>query len=147
ASALDEPVVALIDSGTQWGPIDGTSAVSRKIDTDFSSPGRVYVAASGDEGTLANHSRLTYSNTQLATFDFDKATPDTTYMQVWYTGSVPATVTVTLNDDGTQVIVPPGNHSATMNRLTVYQYKPGQQFYPWQSNGPDRAVWIEIAGN
>src|SRR5215472_14407958 len=56
-SALGEPVVALINSGTQWGPIDGTSTVSRQIDAviGLDRPGRVYVAAAGDEGSLPNH--------------------------------------------------------------------------------------------
>src|SRR5579863_7000992 len=35
AAVLKEPIVALMDSGTQWGPIDGTSAVSQKIMADF----------------------------------------------------------------------------------------------------------------
>ena len=54
---LGQPCVALINSGTQWGPIDGTSAVSRKIDEVFGldRPGRVYVSPSGDEGTLPTH--------------------------------------------------------------------------------------------
>ena len=35
AAKAKEPIVALINSGTQWGPIDGTSAVSRQINLDF----------------------------------------------------------------------------------------------------------------
>lgn len=148
AALLKEPVVALMDSGTQWGPIDGTSAVSRKINQDFgaNTPGRVYVAASGDEGKLDNHALLTYNSTAPATFNINKATTDTTYMQLWYTGSVPATVTLTLNDDGTVVSAPPGG-SGSANGVTIVQYNPGQQFYPWQSTGPDRAVWIQIVGH
>jgi hypothetical protein len=62
AKRLAEPIAALINSGTQWGPIDGTSAVSEKINQDFGSnnSGHVYVEASGDEGNLANHARATY---------------------------------------------------------------------------------------
>jgi minor extracellular serine protease Vpr len=148
ASNLGEPVVALINSGTQWGPIDGTSAVSRRIDADFSdTPGRAYVAASGDEGSLNNHARLMYSNADLATFNLSKATTATAYMQLWYTGSVPASITITLNDDGTVLTVPPGDNSGSKNGVTVFQYSPGQQFYPWQSSGPDRAVFIQIVGH
>jgi subtilisin family serine protease len=31
--------------------------------------------------------------------------------------------------------------------LTMCQYLPGQQFYPWQSSGPDRAVWVNVVGH
>ena len=63
AATLGEPIVGLINSGTQWGPIDGTSTVSREIDLDFGldSPGRIYTEASGDEGTYKNHARSTYT--------------------------------------------------------------------------------------
>lgn len=52
---LGQPCVALIDSGTQWGPIDGTSAVSRKIDEVFGldRPGRVDASPSGDDRRAA----------------------------------------------------------------------------------------------
>src|SRR6266852_2087569 len=45
-TALQEPAVGLINSGVQWGPIDGTSDVSRKIDQVFGldRPGRIYVS-------------------------------------------------------------------------------------------------------
>jgi minor extracellular serine protease Vpr len=146
ATLLGKPVVALINSGVQWGPIDGTSAVSRKIDALFSGPGRVYVAASGDEGSLNNHARATYTNAAPATVSFNKATTATTFLQIWYSGGVPASVTVSLNDDGTTLTVPPGN-AGSLNGVTVVQYVPGLQFYPWQSSGPDRAVWIRIVGH
>jgi hypothetical protein len=44
AAALKEPIVAIMDSGTEWGPIDNTSAVSQKINADYSSAGNIYVA-------------------------------------------------------------------------------------------------------
>jgi subtilisin family serine protease len=48
AAALDQPLVVIINSGTQWGPMDGTSAVSRKIDESLgaATPGRVAVIPS-----------------------------------------------------------------------------------------------------
>ena len=80
AAVLKEPIVALMDSGTQWGPIDGTSAISQKINADFgaATAGHIYVAASGDEGTLPNHARATYSTTP-AVFDFNKTSTNSAY--------------------------------------------------------------------
>jgi subtilisin family serine protease len=149
AAKLDEPIVALINSGTQWGPIDGTSAVSARINTDFGSttPGHVYVEASGDEGNLKNHARSTYSKTATV-FPFTKSTTDAVYFQIWYTGSLPANVTLTMSD-GTTATVAPGNNcaSSTDGSITLCQYLPKQQFYPWTSSGPARAVWVNITGH
>jgi minor extracellular serine protease Vpr len=150
AAVLKEPIVALMDSGTQWGPIDGTSAVSQRIDTDFLSatPGQVDVAASGDEGTLPNHARATYSTTATV-FNFNKTSTATVYFQMWYTGSVPANVTLKMNDTGAVATVAPGNNcaSSTDNTIVLCTYLPGQQFYPWTSSGPDRAVWMNVIGH
>lgn len=149
AKALSEPIVALINSGTQWGPIDGTSAVSAKIDEDFglTTPGGVYVEASGDEGSLPNHARATYGAAP-AIFPLQKSTTDTVGFQVWYTGDAPAVVTLTMDDNGATVTVPPGTCGKSADgSLQICQYSAGEQFYPWTSSGPDRAVWIEIAGH
>jgi hypothetical protein len=150
AVVLKEPIVALMDSGTQWGPIDGTSAVSQKINADFgaSTAGHVYVAASGDEGTLPNHARATYSTTP-AVFDFNKTSTNSVYFQLWYTGTVPANVTLTMNDTATSVTVTPGNNCASSsdNSIVLCTYLPGHQFYPWMSSGPDRAVWMNVNGH
>ena len=150
AARLHEPIVVLLNSGTQWGPIDGTGAVSARIDADLgaNTAGRVDVAPSGDEGTLPNHARARYSTTP-AIFNFNKTSTDTAYFQLWYTGAVPANVTLTLNDTGTSVIVAPGNNCATSsdNSIELCTYNPGEQFYPWRSSGPDRAVWIFVNGH
>ncbi|MDP9160889.1 MAG: S8 family serine peptidase [Acidobacteriota bacterium] len=150
AAVLKEPIVALMDSGTQWGPIDGTSVVSQKIAADFgaNTQGRVYVAASGDEGSLPNHASAAYSSSP-AIFTFVKANTSSAYLQLWYTGAVPANVTLTMNDTATSVVVTPGNGCASSPDSTIVLCAslPGQQFYPWTSSGPDRAVWMNIKGH
>lgn len=146
-AALNEPCVALIDSGVQWGPMDGTSAVSRKIDQVFglARPGRVYVAASGDEGGLPSHARTTYSDTADGVIPFNKLNSNTAYLSLWYTGAQPADITVSLNSGASSGAIPP-NQCLANNGITICQYDPGAAFYPWQSTGPDRAVWIQIVG-
>jgi minor extracellular serine protease Vpr len=150
AKKLGEPIVVLLNSGTQWGPIDGTGAVSASINADLgaSTAGYVDVSPSGDEGTLPNHVRARYSTTP-AIFNFNKTSTATVYFQLWYTGSVPANVTLTLNDTNTSVTVAPGNNcaSSTDNSIELCTYLPGQQFYPWTSSGPDRAVWFFVNGH
>jgi subtilisin family serine protease len=145
---LEQPAVALINSGTQWGPIDGTSAVSRKIDEVFGldRPGRVYVAAAGDEGSLNNHAGGSYDNTADTIVRLNKANTQTVYLSMWYTGNQPAQVTVTFDDGATVGPVGPGGF---LDRDGVYiiQYQPGQEFYPWQSTSGDRALWMRITGH
>jgi len=147
AASLGEPIVAFIDAGTQFGPIDGTSAVSDRIDGDFglNKPGYMYVSAAGDEGTLPNHARATYSATPQA-FPFTLQPGSDGIITGWYTGGVPANVTVTTADDGGTATAPAGGF-ASVDGISIYQYAPGQQFYPWTSSGPDRAVYVDIIGH
>jgi subtilisin family serine protease len=145
---LGQPAVALINSGTQWGPIDGTSAVSRKIDRVFGpeTPGRVYIAPAGDEGGLDNHAGGSYDDSGDTVVPMTKATTDTSSLQMWYTGGTPANVTVTFNDGTVVGPVGPGQ-SLDLNGIFIIQYGPGQEFYPWTSTSGDRAVWIRITGH
>lgn len=146
-TALNKPVVALINSGTQWGPLDGTSAVSRKLDQVFGSnrPGRVYVAAGGDEGSLPNHAASDYTDAADVVLGISKASTVTSYLQMWYTGDRGAQVTIAFND-GT--VVGPVGPEASLSAagVTITQYAPGHEFYPWQSTSGDRAVWIQLGG-
>ena len=150
AATLGEPIVGLINAGVQWGPIDGTGAVSRQIDLDFglNNPGHVYVEASGDEGNIPDHAQATFSPT-AAVVPFTKSDASfTDFGQIWYTGASPANVTITTNDTGATVtVIPETCNSSADGSLVACQYDPGQQFYPWTSSGPDRAVWFEIAGH
>lgn len=150
AATLGEPIAALMDSGTQWGPIDGTSAVSARIDADFgeSTPGHVYVAASGDEGTLPNHARVAYG-ARPGMVNFIKTSTVPAYFQIWYSGGAPANVTLTMSDTGATATVEPGSQCASSpdGSITLCTYLPRQQFYPWTSSGPDRAVWLNVNGH
>lgn len=143
--ALGQPCVALINSGVQWGPMDGTSAVSRKIDAVFGldRPGRVYVAASGDEGALPTHARATFTPTTDAVFRFEKLNAGYSYLTMWYTGTSVCEVTVTMDSGATTGTVL-ATQCKDQSNIYVCQYTPGNAFYPWRSNGPDRAVWIRV---
>ncbi|NNE04358.1 MAG: S8 family serine peptidase [Xanthomonadales bacterium] len=145
---LGKPAVAIINSGTQWGPMDGTSAVSRKIDEVFppDQPGRIMVMPSGDEGSLPNHSRTTYSDSAAGEISISRASATTSVMSAWNTGSLPASITVTF-DDGTSVgPVAPGS-SLDENGIFIINYQPGSEFYPWLSTSGDSAAWIRVTGH
>lgn len=141
---LGQPTVALFNAGTQWGPIDGTSAPSRKIAEVFGPdrPGRVWVASSGDEGGLPNHAGGDYA--PGAPLEITFSSEGGSFPSAWYSGDAPASVTVEL-DDGT-VVGPVGpGQTAQVGGVTITQYPPGQEFYPWQSTSGDHAVWMNLA--
>ena len=146
--ALGQPAVALWNAGTQWGPIDGASAASRKIAELFGPdrPGRVWVAPSGDEGSLHNHAGGQFASGSATELSFNKLTSTTSYLTAWYSGEAPANVSIRLSNGTVVGPVGPGQ-SVNENGVTIVQYTPGNEFYPWTSTSGDRAVWISIDGH
>jgi subtilisin family serine protease len=147
-TALGQPAVALWNAGTQWGPIDGTSAASRKIAEVFGPdrPGRVWIASSGDEGSLPNHAGGPFASGSATEVPFNNLTAGTSYLTAWYSGDAPANVSIRLPNGTVVGPVAPGQ-SVSQNGVTIVQYTPGNEFYPWTSTSGDRAVWISIDGN
>ncbi|CAN5566458.1 hypothetical protein BH23ACT3_BH23ACT3_21760 [soil metagenome] len=145
---LDQPAVALWNTGTQFGPIDGTSATSRRVAESFGPdrPGRVWVAPAGDEGaSLGRASGALASRTVIVLFVRPAATRSNPTL--WYSGEVAATVSVTFDDGSVEGVtvgpVGPGE-SITADGVTIIHYEPGSEFHPWTSTSGDRAVWISI---
>ena len=145
---LGQPAVAFINMGTQFGPMDGTAAVSRKIDQVFGldRPGRVYVTASGDEGMLPNHAGKDYDNGSEAVISMTRSTTASAPITLWYTEGQPAEISVAF-DDGTIVgPVGPGEF-LDQSGIFIIHHLPGSQFYPWTSTSGDGSAWINIAGH
>jgi subtilisin family serine protease len=142
---LGQPAALIINSGTQRGPMDGSSAISRKLASVFPDdlPGRIVVLPSGDEGSLPNHARAAYDAAAETRVTFNRANDATHVLTAWYSGEVPADITIQLSSGVTVGPVGPGQ-SITENGVTIIQYTPGAEFYPWTSNSGDRAVWIRI---
>jgi minor extracellular serine protease Vpr len=144
---LGQPGVLIINGGKQWGPMDGSSAISRKLATVFPDDlaGRVVVLPAGDEGSLPNHARAGFDATEATRITFNRTNDATHYVTGWYDGEVPADITVELAGGIRAGPVGPGQ-SVTENSITITQYPPGTEFYPWTSTSGDRAVWIRILG-
>ena len=145
---LGQPAVGIINSGVQWGPLDGTSVVSRKIDAVFGARrrGRAYVSASGDEGNAADHAGGSYSGDADTVVRLTSTSASQEWAQMWYSGAAPADVTVSF-DDGASVGPVPSPGCASGSGITICQYAPGAEFYPWQSTSGDRAVYISVIGH
>lgn len=145
--ALGEPAAVLINSGVQlWGPTDGTSVMSQKLDQMFNNhPGRIYVSPSGDEGGLPTHAGGAYSSA-ATTVAITRSAVTGSQIAIWNSGAAPATVTITLDDGTTVGPVAPGG-TATSNGVTVTQYLPGQEFFPATSSSGDHFTDIVMTGH
>ncbi|MEM7802026.1 MAG: protein kinase, partial [Chloroflexota bacterium] len=147
-TALNQPAVAVWNVGTQWGPMDGTSATSRKINQYFGPdrPGRVWVAATGVEERLDNHAGGPFSAEEPVVLPFNKIADGPGIMTLWYSGGLPAALYIDLPDGKEVGPVGPNDSIRNEKGVSIYHYEPGQSFYPWQSTGGDRAIWIELDG-
>jgi len=145
---LGQPAVALINSGTQWGPIDGTSAISRRLDQVFGSsrPGRVFVAPAGDEGGVGSHAGGDFAASPSTTVRLMKSSGAVAFLGLWYSGSARAQVSVVFEDGTTVGPVGPGM-SLRQSDVVLQQFEPGTEFYPWRSSSGDRAVYVRIDGH
>ncbi len=109
-------------------------------------PGRVMVIPSGDEGSLANHAGGDYDSLGETVIGISKASTAFAVMSAWYTGTQPAEVTVTFDDGTTVGPVAPGG-TASADGITIINYLPGTEFYPWTSTSGDGALWATFRGN
>jgi subtilisin family serine protease len=146
-----KPAVGLINSGVQlWGPTDGTSIVSRKIDEIFGHrPGRIFVAPAGDEGNLPTHAGGSYSNhTTTVTLARARSSEDSTQIAMWFKGP-PVSIAIEFDDDDRQLTARtdvPGDYDGD-NGIRATVYNPGQEFYPATSTVYDHFVKVELTGH
>lgn len=144
---LNQPAVALGNFGSQWGPMDGTSLFSRKIDEVFPDtlPGRIWVEGTGDEGNLDTHAGGDYNGTADTLIPFAISQTGFYQTSVWYDGNLPAQISVSL-ENGTFVgPVGPGG-VGNQNGVRIFHYQPGFEPPNWTSTSGDRAVYIDING-
>lgn len=144
---LGQPAVALWNAGSQWGPMDGTSAASFVINRYFppDSPGRVWVATAGDEGGLPNHAGADFAPDTPAEFPFSLS-GDNSYPSAWFSGG-PASVTITLSDGTVLGPFAERDTPAAINGVSGYVYEPGSEFDPWTSTSGDHAVYMHFEGH
>lgn len=146
-TAMGQPAVGLWNIGAQWGPLDGTSQISREIEAVFGPdrPGRVWVASSGDDGSIANHSGGTYAPGEPFEVPFDKEAGTASFPTAWMSGAAPGTITIEFADGETVGPISPGG-TVNQNGVQLSYFTPGNEFYPWTSDGSDYGVWMSLDG-
>lgn len=147
ATALGQPVVVLANVGTQYGPIDGTDADSRRIDTLIGEnrPGWIFAIGTGDDGAFANHAGSNFDGSRDTVIPFVIGTAVPEYLQLWYSGAAPAQVTVAMADGTTVGPVAPGaNATGGGGQILITHPALGQDGF--QSTSGDRHVMINFTG-
>ena len=92
AKELNMPVVMLMDIGSIGGPTDGTSTVSRAIDAAVGNqPGVIFIAASGDDGSSANHAAASVPAGGSLTLKLKKEMTGGAFIDLWYATQMPST--------------------------------------------------------
>ncbi len=144
----EPPCVAILNIGVQYGPLDGTSVVSRHIDEVFGAnrPGRIYATGTGDEGGYPSHSGGDFTSAAPTIIRFTKPNSAQWSIAAWYTGTRPAEFTVRMDDGAVVGPVPPEEWRLNAG-LYAFQTAPGAEPYPQTSNSGDRSVYMDIGSH
>ncbi len=142
---IGQPAVGLWNVGAQWGPLDGTSQISREVEAVFGPdrPGRVWVASAGDDGGVPNHAGGTYGPGAPLEVRFNKEAGRASFPTAWLSGDAPGTITVAFDSGTTFGPVGPGEF-VDDSGVQIIHYSPGTEFYPWTSDGDDYGIWMRI---
>ncbi len=84
AEELNLPISMIANFGSIQGPMDGTSSISRMIDSKFNenSPGRAFICGSSDDGGFPNHAGGDFLQDQTIELKIKKTT--NVRFDMWY---------------------------------------------------------------
>jgi subtilisin family serine protease len=83
AAEMGKPAVANLSLGGNWGPLDGSSAYEMAL-SDLTGPGRIIVAAAGNEGSDYIHAGANLAPNKLYETLLDPVDPSQNWIQLWY---------------------------------------------------------------
>ena len=150
AAQLGRPAVVNLSLGAQWGPHDGTLPEEEELDS-LVGPGRIVVAAAGNEGDNRNSTPVAVTEDLHATVPIAAGVPvavsltvpaytpapgannDFVLLQLWYAASDTVTLTVVRPDGSSVTSGAPASPPAT-----VTQDAADGEIHV--ENGPDSAV-------
>lgn len=144
----EPPCVGIINMGVQYGPLDGTSVVTRKIEEIFGPdrPGRIYACGTGDEGGFPSHAGGDFDSSGPTIIRFTKPDAGPYAINAWYTGDRPAEFTVRMDNGAVVGPVPPEEWRLN-DGMYSFQLAPGAEPYPLTSDSGDRFVYMDIGSN
>ncbi|HAC15281.1 MAG TPA: hypothetical protein DCE78_04970, partial [Bacteroidetes bacterium] len=83
AEELGKPAVVNLSLGGNWGPLDGSSAYETAL-SDLTGPGRIIVAAAGNEGYDFIHAGANLAPNKLYETLLDPVDAYSNWIQLWY---------------------------------------------------------------
>lgn len=107
AAVLGKPAVVNLSLGSHFGPHDGSSEMEDCLEA-LAGPGKVIVAAAGNEGAKAIHASRSGGGGDTFNMDFFAAASDE-FADFWHDGGDAYTLTVTATDAVGSVVVTDGN--------------------------------------
>ena len=106
-------------------------------------PGRIFTIGTGDDGLFDNHAGGSFSATNETILPFSIRSAAGEYIQIWYTGAVPASITVAMADGTVVGPVQPGTTiTGGAGTIQIYHPQVGQDFF--QSTSGDRLALINF---
>lgn len=151
AAQLGMPAVMLANFGTINGPTDGTSMLSRKIDSTVGpgKPGIAFVTGTGDDGGRANHAGGTITQGNTGSIQIEKASGAGVALRcdLWYAGTDRFTVSLQTPSGNFGPLAPPNNGVATTvtnSTFSYYHRGVGTVFYG--SNNQKREILLDLTG-
>ena len=149
AAELEMPVVMLANFGTINGPTDGTSMLSRTIDS-FAGPGKpgiAFVTGTGDDGGMANHAGGTVTAGETHPVTIQKNAAGTLRLDLWYGANDRFDVSLETPSGNFGPYPAPANGNSSFNQTSafnMYHNGSGRVFYG-ATNGK-REIFIDITG-
>lgn len=149
ASALGLPCVMLLNLGSQNGPTDGTSTLSRKIDSTVgpSIPGLAIVTPTGEDGAMYNRSGGVLAPNGALDIRIQKGSAPLTF-DLWYPELDRFDVSI-LNQfgQGANYVSPPGNNDSDTETGPAFTYSQyGSNVTLYGAHNGKREINVQMTG-
>lgn len=149
SAQLGMPAVMLANFGTINGPTDGTSALSRKIDSTVGpgKPGIVFVTGTGDDGGRDNHAGGIVTQGGTASIQIEKVSTGALRIDLWYPGTDRFTVSFQTPSGNFGPYTAPNNGTSSFVQNATFNYYHrgvGTVFYG--STNQKREIFIDLLG-
>ena len=152
AREMDMPVVMLANFGSVGGPMDGTSSLSRMIDSEFGAehPGQIFVSGSSDDGGLDNHAAGTIAQGQTIDIKI-KNTSTQLRLDLWYSDNDKFDVEIVTPTKTSGPFLSPATNQIRdqqfENEFSYYHNGSDVDFFGAENNKREIMIDFKTAGN
>lgn len=143
AGEMGKPAVINMSLGGNSGPLDGSSLYEQSITELQQGPGKVIVAAAGNEGFDYLHSGIEVSSAEIDYFTLDLAQSESRFFkEIWYDPNVLESVVVRMYQDGLDGSL---NMIGATNWVNMGEYNPDGFLLSDANANPIARVYVDAA--